>query len=105
MGGAAILIILSSLLFFIYFLPSIIAYRKKQPNFSSILALNILLGWLLIPWVIALVWALKVPAILVSISGVDLHPCPFCAEQIKRAAIRCRHCQADIPGAHTSSAA
>jgi len=26
----------------------------------------------------------------------DTKPCPFCAEDIKAAAIRCKHCQADL---------
>lgn len=48
-------------LFFIgaltYFIPSIIAYNKK--NATAIIALNLLLGWSFIGWVVALVWALK----------------------------------------------
>jgi hypothetical protein len=39
----------------IYFLPSIIGRNHKQ--LSSILALNLLLGWTFVGWVIALVWA------------------------------------------------
>jgi hypothetical protein len=30
-------------------------------------------------------------------SDRDREACPFCAEMIKREAIRCPHCQADIP--------
>ena len=41
----------------LYFLPSILGNYKH--NFWSIFALNLLLGWSLIGWVIALVWALK----------------------------------------------
>jgi hypothetical protein len=26
-------------------------------------------------------------------------PCPFCAEQIKREAVKCQHCGSDIPAA------
>jgi hypothetical protein len=40
----------------IYFLPSIISYESK--NFGQIMALNLLLGWTLIGWVIALIWSL-----------------------------------------------
>lgn len=40
-----------------YFIPSIIAFNKK--NASSIIALNLLLGWTFIGWVVSLVWALK----------------------------------------------
>lgn len=49
-------IILLLILICLYFLPSYLASEKK--NFVAIFTLNLLLGWLLIPWVIALVWAL-----------------------------------------------
>ncbi len=41
---------------FIYFLPSLCAIGKKGG--AGIVALNILLGWTFIGWVIAFVWAL-----------------------------------------------
>ena len=40
----------------VYFLPAIIGRRKR--NASAIFALNLLLGWSIIGWVGALVWAL-----------------------------------------------
>ena len=33
------------------------------------------------------------------IEAKDSRPCPFCAEPIKHAAIKCKHCQADVPAA------
>jgi hypothetical protein len=45
-----------SFIFVGYFLPSILGWNKR--NFTAILWLNILLGWTLVGWVIALVWAL-----------------------------------------------
>ena len=42
-----------------YFIPTIIAFKKERDNRVSILALNLLLGWSLIGWVVSLVWALK----------------------------------------------
>jgi uncharacterized membrane protein YqaE (UPF0057 family) len=45
-----------------YFLPAIIAYNSKKRNAGAILALNILLGWTLIGWVVALIWALAYEA-------------------------------------------
>ena len=42
-----------------YFIPTIIAFKKERDNKVSILALNLLLGWSLIGWVVSLVWALK----------------------------------------------
>lgn len=40
----------------IYFLPAIIGKEKR--NAGAIFALNLFLGWTLLGWVIALVWAL-----------------------------------------------
>jgi Superinfection immunity protein len=42
---------------FLYFLPAFLA--RNKPNFTGILILNILAGWTLIGWIIALVWALS----------------------------------------------
>jgi len=40
----------------LYFLPTIIGFRKR--NAGAIFALNLLLGWTVIGWVVALIWAL-----------------------------------------------
>ena len=42
----------------LYFVPTIIAARRKHHNAVAIGALNLLLGWTLLGWVGALVWAL-----------------------------------------------
>ena len=42
----------------IYFLPYIVASARERPDSASIGALDFLLGWTFIGWVIALVWAL-----------------------------------------------
>ncbi|WP_396189723.1 superinfection immunity protein [Flavobacterium sp.] len=46
---------------FCYFLPSTVAYyrRDKCGNVNSIFVLNLFLGWTLVGWVIALIWAMK----------------------------------------------
>ena len=51
--------ILISILSLFYFLPFAIALHKKRANTGAIFALNLFLGWSLIGWVVALVWALK----------------------------------------------
>jgi hypothetical protein len=38
--------------------PTCVAAHRKHNNESAILALNLFLGWTLLGWVIALVWAL-----------------------------------------------
>jgi hypothetical protein len=45
--------------FVLYFLPAIIAFARSKRDAVSILVLNIFLGWTMIGWIIALVWALK----------------------------------------------
>jgi hypothetical protein len=45
--------------FVIYFLPSIIALGRNKRDITAIVLLNFLLGWTMIGWVVALVWAVK----------------------------------------------
>jgi len=51
--------ILITVLSLFYFLPFAIAFHKKRANTGAIFALNLFLGWSLIGWLVALVWALK----------------------------------------------
>lgn len=46
----------------IYFLPTIIAARRAAKYSGAVFLLNIFLGWTLIGWVVALVWATSHPA-------------------------------------------
>jgi 4-amino-4-deoxy-L-arabinose transferase-like glycosyltransferase len=43
----------------LYFLPTIVAASRHKRSENAIVALNLLLGWTLIGWVVALVWALS----------------------------------------------
>lgn len=45
------------LFFAVYFLPSILGFGKR--NFNSIVMLNLFLGWTLIGWVVAIIWAVS----------------------------------------------
>jgi len=47
-------------LVYIYFLPSIIASKRNHKNGLPIALLNLFLGWLFIPWVVALCWSCSV---------------------------------------------
>ena len=42
-----------------YFLPSIIALAKSKRDLLAIFLLNLFLGWSVIGWIVALVWAAK----------------------------------------------
>jgi hypothetical protein len=46
--------------FVFYFLPSIFALVRGKRDTLLICLLNLFLGWTLIGWIIALVWAFKV---------------------------------------------
>lgn len=52
MDGVLILLLL------LYFLPSLIAGIRSHNNLNSILVLNLLLGWTVLGWIVALVWSL-----------------------------------------------
>tara|TARA_R110000772_G_scaffold208623_1_gene319207 strand:- start:786 stop:1109 length:324 start_codon:yes stop_codon:yes gene_type:complete len=63
MGGVSIFQILMLIgvliLVYIHFLPTIIALKKNHKNKVPIILINIFLGWSLVGWVVALVWATK----------------------------------------------
>jgi hypothetical protein len=50
-------LVLFAVLLVPYLLPSVIAYRRWHKNFKAIFALNILLGWTLLGWIVCLVWS------------------------------------------------
>ena len=62
-SGQGLLIVLLVL----YFIPAIVASVRHHRNRMAITVLNIFLGWTLIGWVVALVWA----------STADVEPIPF----------------------------
>jgi uncharacterized membrane protein YqaE (UPF0057 family) len=47
----------SALLFFLYFLPTVVAWKKTFV--MQVFLLNFLLGWTVLGWIIALIWAAK----------------------------------------------
>ena len=42
----------------IYLLPSLVAWYRRHHQGGAIIVLNLFLGWSLLGWVVALVWAL-----------------------------------------------
>jgi len=51
--------------FVMYFLPSIIALVRSKRDVTGIVLLNFFLGWTMIGWVVALIWALKTDVVVV----------------------------------------
>jgi hypothetical protein len=61
-GGLGVLgtLVLVGLGVLFLFIPTFVAYHRGHPNAMAIFALNLLLGWTFVGWVVALVWALTV---------------------------------------------
>lgn len=56
--GLVVLTLFGAGAILLYVLPGVIAVRRRHPNATAIVALNLLLGWTFLGWVAALVWAL-----------------------------------------------
>lgn len=98
----------------LYLLPTFEAWLKNHPNLTSIALVNVFLGWSLIGWIVALVWALKQPEKVIAVPDkgyaaapasvapsvmADIRPtkdCPFCGEVILEKAVKCKHCGSDL---------
>lgn len=85
----------------LYFLPTMIGFRKR--NAGAIFALNLFLGWTLVGWVVALVWSLTVEdaqdTMLVQPMIVQAPPawtCAICRVPVARSDSFCRSCGTKI---------
>lgn len=55
MEGIALLGIIIAIV--IYFLPTIVAHNRCHNNAGAITVLNLLLGWTVLGWIAAFIWA------------------------------------------------
>jgi hypothetical protein len=118
--GTNELALISTWIFFpaaiaLYFAPSVVAATRKHPNTMSIFLLDLFLGWTLIGWIGALSWAYAaispssgqtdLAEVVASHStDRDLRTCPYCAEDIRHSAIKCRHCGSELEAERTDTA-
>jgi Superinfection immunity protein len=58
---ALILIVLA-----LYWLPSIVGYRRRSADLIRVVVTNALLGWTVVGWLVALVLAARTPATALS---------------------------------------
>ena len=84
--ASALLLAILYVVFGFYFLPTILAKQRQQENDQIIFALNLVLGWTVLFWVVCLFWA-----ILGETKQVG-KKCPACAEMVKLEASVCKHC-------------
>ena len=62
----------------IYFAPSIVGFARKKDNKISIFMLNLFLGWCVIGWVVALVWAVAKDK--ATVQNIYVQPMPSATE-------------------------
>lgn len=91
MEGIITLVVLAVL----YFIPYGVAHSRNHPSRTGIGLLNLLLGWSILGWLVALIWAASGRPGTAEPTGPtpDTHiKCPDCAELIRREAKICKHC-------------
>ena len=79
----------------LYLLPALIAVLRRHASAGAIFILNLLLGWTVLGWIVALIWSAtgeRGGAKPVASAAIALRACPYCAEAILRAALKCKHC-------------
>lgn len=73
-GMAAGLFLLGLVAVVVYFVPAAVGFARRKENRFAIFLLNLFLGWSLLGWVVALVWAVskdRVPQAVVAQAGGD----------------------------------
>ncbi len=91
------------LLLALYFLPTLIGRNKS--NVGAIFVLNLLLGWTVIGWIVALVWACTVdhrqePATIVVTAAAPAPQrtyCTGCGQALDSGGRFCARCGTRIP--------
>ena len=88
LGGTFIILVLM----FLYLVPTFIAAARHRQNRIMIFNVNLLIGWTLIGWIVALVWSLSrdaaivtksVPAAAQSETPIPLRKATFAVQSAK----------------------
>lgn len=96
-------IILVIVVLLLYFLPTIVAVVRGKSNMISISIVNVVFGWTVLGWIIALVWACSVQAVdqlpAAPFERVEAAPgaarlCPHCGKYSPPAQKFCGQCGA-----------
>ena len=98
-GNPIFTIILLFSCVFCYFIPSYIARKNRHMHTPEIVLINLFFGWLVLPWIAALAWAVLPQKKEYRLSAAELQTlrnCPFCCEQVQKEAIKCKHCTSDL---------
>ena len=89
--------LLISLSLAVYFIPTLVAFHRLHYNRGAIFVLNLCLGWTLLGWVAALVWACISPGTVTApLPTEGRAPCPYCREPIIATAQVCRFCGREL---------
>lgn len=90
-----------------YFLPTIIGAARHKTNLVGIFLVNFLLGWSIIGWIVALVWAVSTERVdrMPSPQGWAPQPspqsrgrfCPNCGSEGQMGSHFCASCGAALP--------
>jgi hypothetical protein len=93
-AGAVIGIIGVLVIAALYFLPTIVATSRKVTNTGSVFVINLLLGWSVIGWVVALAMAVKskTPQVVVVTSSTPLPACAKCGVGLTPGQQFCSNC-------------
>ena len=73
-GMAAGLFLLGLVAIVVYFIPAAVGFARRKENRFAIFLLNLFLGWSLLGWVVALVWAVskdKLPQAVIMQAGSE----------------------------------
>lgn len=80
-----------------YFIPTIVAIGRKHASAGGIIVLNVLLGWSVIGWIVALAWAFSSPK-TTTVVQVQQHAAPPPAPGIAATCSNCGKAWTLAPG-------